>query len=101
MSNLKKTAVDSVAEEYWRSYYADSGYGELWVRTIPKRIKASLEKTAKVGGDLQISPISTCIGKDGVSLEGLVVFPNGKKKAFVADFDHSGKVLDLEALDLE
>lgn len=105
---LKKTAVDSEAAEFWTSYYKDSGYGALWVQSIRKRVSAALEqkapKTAKKasGAEPRITPIATVVGENGVTLEGLAVYGQGDSrvvKAFVADFDHQGKILSFDAVD--
>ena len=107
-TKTRKVAVDSEAKEYWSSYYKDSGYGELWVASIRKRLTAALAqklpKTAKRASSQgpRIMPIATVIGEDGVSLEGLALYQAGKSrtvKAFVADFDHKGNILAFDVVD--
>lgn len=95
--SVKKTAVDSIAEKYWEDYYSETGYGKLWVRKIPMKIKAALKlpKTAaKVAEDFRIDPIASVQTEAGVSLEGFLT-ANGKRLAFSADFSHTGDVLDF------
>lgn len=106
ITKQRKVAVDSVAEEYWSEYYKDSGYGEQWVRKIPVRIKAELRKknaSKALPGSPTIHPLATVITDDGVSLEGIAVFPGPeqkrKAKAFVVDFDHDGNVQSFDVVD--
>lgn len=109
-----KEAVDNTASDYWSDYFGD--YGELWVRDIPRRIKAKLEQghrsAAKAGtppptlGDASISPLGYEITADRVILEGVY---NGQIKAgrrtanttqlFRAEFNHQGELTSFEALD--
>ena len=106
---IRKVAVDEVAAEYWRSLYKDSGYGELWVREIPNRITAALNKQAKTAATTtktssqpryDISPIATVVDENGVSLEGIAaIVGNPKAKfAFCIDFDHKGAVKDFVSM---
>lgn len=105
--SLSKKAVDSVAKDYWTSYYTDSGYGALWVRDIPKRVKASLEKDASLkpilektaAEQLVIRPIvSVPTENGGQSLEAIAVLPNKNRIAFVIDFDAEGNVTAFETV---
>ena len=110
MSNtqMRKTAVDSVAASYWENYYKDSGYGKLWVREIPKRVQAELakkktaEKTEKSAADetVTLRPIATLILDKTVHLEGLATYGSGQVRAFVADFDHDGNIQGFDAADV-
>lgn len=104
---ISKVAVDDVAKEFYRNYYADSGYGELWVRDIPMRVKAELAKkasktaSAKLAGAMDIRPLATVITDQGVHLEGIAVSGQGDAKrvqAFVADFDHEGNVVGFDSV---
>jgi hypothetical protein len=105
---LTKQAADSVAEEYWTQYYKDSGYGALWVREIPKRVKAELTKQTKTASaqapstEPTLHPLSTVITDKAVHLEGLAIFGQGdsrKVKAFVIDFGHDGTVHGFDVVD--
>src|SRR5687768_6626940 len=97
---LRKVAVDSVAAEYWRSYYSESGYGEAWVKKIPMRIRAELQrkknaadsngKTAAATESPNIRPIATVITDEGVALEGVAIYDSGRRQAFAVEFDHNG-----------
>lgn len=95
-NSQRKTAVDSTAEKYWSEYYGE--YGQLWVRKIPMRVKAALaehasqKKLAAVQGEPTIAPLATVITDDGVTLEGVAVWPNALRKAFVIEFSHEGAV---------
>ena len=114
-AQLSKQAVDSVAEEYWSKYYEDSGYGKIWVREIPKRVKAELEKREVVATlqlrrqaglpeDPTIVPLATTRDANSVHLEGLAVYGSGagkKVRAFVVDFDHDGNVHGFDVVDVQ
>lgn len=107
---IRKVAVDEVAASYWKNFYADSGYGELWVREIPNRITAELKKLAKTASadqkqaspSYELFPLATVVDSTGVSLEGIAVHTDvsGKRvrQAFVADFDHKGSVKAFDTL---
>lgn len=109
-TGIRKEAVDSVAEEYWQSYYSESGYGALWTRSIPKRVKAELDKqqpalkqasaqASKSPSIPEIRPIATVIGEDGVSLEGVAIYAEPRTVcAFVVEFDHEGVVKSFDVL---
>ena len=108
--NRRKVAVDSEAERYWSEYYKDSGYGELWTRTIPKKVKAeltrSLGKTASKDliSNPEIRPLTTVITNNQVHLEGLIYLGSGatrRVKAFVVDFDHKGNVQGFDSVDVD
>lgn len=105
-SPIQKTAVDAEAERYWSAYYADSGYGKQWTRSIPKRVRAELLRAARASKTAStlpkeapsIMPLATVIGESGVSLEGLAVYGQGKDRvvrAFAIEFDHDGSVTDF------
>lgn len=115
MTNTKradhvKRAADSVAERYWSDYYKDSGYGKQWVRKIPMRVKAELNKLAKAASKTastlatpELRPIATVITDQAVHLEGLAIYGSGNSKrvrAFVVDFDHEGNVHSFDAVDV-
>lgn len=100
----RKVAVDSVASDYWTSYYSETGYGALWVKEIPKRVRAALQldKTASADSTpaLKITPIATVHGADGVTLEAFVTLPDRKVKAVRIDFDNEGNQLSFNAVDV-
>lgn len=104
---LTKQAVDSNAEGYWEDYYKDSGYGKLWVRKIPMRVKAELTKragkTAAQGTPVEprIRPLTTVVTDTGVHLEGLAIYGQGEARnvtAFVADFNHDGDIVGFDSV---
>lgn len=115
---VAKTAVDASAAKYWADFYKDSGYGKLWVRTIPKRIQAALTKAASATkktanssiGEPNLAAIATVINDDGVILEGTARWNISTKtagkstsrlvlKAFVAEFDHEGNLKGFDVVD--
>lgn len=96
----KKTAVDEAAKRYWQDYF--SSYGEMWVREIPRRIKAALvtKKLAAVSGeddlDADIAPFGYTARSDGgVDLEGALRVADSPPRLFKASFDADGTVLEL------
>jgi hypothetical protein len=105
MTTLRKTALDAEAENYWTEYYKDSGYGEQWVKKIPRRVASELLRRTGAASQphfaLQsITPWATVVHEQGVSLEGTATVASGAKRqvlAFVADFSHEGKVLAFDA----
>jgi hypothetical protein len=103
-NTFNKTAIDANAETYWIEYFKDTGYGELWVRDIPKRVKAALgnkagQKTAAAITASYVSPLATVITTDSVHLEGMVVSAS-YNRAFSAEFSHEGELLDFVAVPL-
>lgn len=104
---FSRVAVDEEAKRYFESYYADSGYGKLWVREIPMRVQAELAKraakTASVAASTSIKPLATVLTDQGVHLEGLAVSGTGKGRkatAFVVDFDHQGNVQGFDSIEI-
>lgn len=102
-ATIHKTAVDAVASAYWTKYFQDTGYGRLWVRKIPRKIKAALAENTKTAsklptGEPEFRPIGAVVHDDGVSLEGVASWPDKTARAFVVDFDHDGNVLDFTSL---
>lgn len=106
MNHHRKIAVDEVAKSYWEQYFADSGYGSAWVREIPKKIKAALSASTRVaslahqasGASPDIRPVANVIDDQGVSLEAFAVYPDRRVVAFVAEFDHQGRLRDFDAV---
>lgn len=92
---VKKVAADKAAKDYWTKYFKSTGYGALWVRDIPRKIKAALapavsKKTAGLD-EAEVQPIAHVITDDYVMLEGRVRV--GKQAhLFAADFDHEGNL---------
>lgn len=103
-NTIQKVAVDSVAEKYWTEYFKDTGYGKLWVRKIPMKLKAELEKGPKTASKTSpllpssFRPIASVITDSGVSIEGLATYANKEVKAFVVDFDHEGNVTSFDSV---
>lgn len=106
MNRHRKVAVDQVAQSYWEEYFADSGYGSAWVRDIPKKVKAALAASSRVASlgrqasasTPDIRPVANVIDDSGVSLEAFAVYPDRKVVAFVAEFDHQGRLRDFDAV---
>lgn len=111
-ATLAKTAVDQAAEDYWKSYFEDTGYGADWVKSIPRRVAAEL-KRAQAGsktasklpaGTPELKHLASSVTDAGVSLEGLAAFGEGVERqvqAFSVDFDHEGEVLSFDTLSLK
>lgn len=112
-ATLRKQAVDSVAASYWEEYYKDSGYGKLWTRNIPMRLKAELAKASKTASaksaatePVELRPLATVWNDEGVSLEGIAVYAGAgadaprTMKAFSVEFDHEGAVRSIDVIDL-
>lgn len=101
MSNLTKTAVDAAAAAYWTEFFSATGYGALWVKDVPKKVKAclalNLKRTAGLD-ETQISGLSVVPHDLGVTIEGLASFPNQTVKAFVADFTHEGDIVAFDVV---
>ena len=112
---MEKTAVDTTTQDYWTAYFGD--YGRLWVRDIPRYIRAAVEgnlrKAAVVGtpppateAEGQVTPLGYAITADRLTLEGRWTGPvrTGRRTAMVAklfraDFTHDGDLVDLTSLD--
>jgi hypothetical protein len=93
---FSRIAIDKAAEDYWTSYYADTGYGEIWVRKIPKMIKTAMFREANLDvRAIDILPFATTTSPKGVWLEGLAS-AGEKRVAFVAEFSHEGDLMDFE-----
>lgn len=93
---FSRSAVDKAAEEYWTKYYADTGYGELWVRKIPKKIRTAMRlETGLDMRSIDIVPLATQASPKGIWLEGMAA-AGQKRVAFVAEFDHDGELMEFE-----
>ena len=96
---MHKEAVDSKTKEYWSAYFKE--YGQMWVRDIPRRIKA--EMTTKLAAkeiEGRVAPLANCTTKDGMlSIEAAFV---GKidgqdaKGTAVAQFAQNGDLKSFE-----
>ncbi len=104
---LSKQAVDQTAIDYWTQYFGE--YGKLWVREIPRNIRASLvpesNRTASDGdGELtesSVVPLGYAVTADRLILDGVFRgrFASGRResKLFRAQFDHDGQLINLES----
>jgi hypothetical protein len=111
MANTKQ-AVDSTAVEYWTSYFGD--YGKTFTKDVPRRVAQvivqGLRRAAKDNAlrvvRAQVIPYGwakTATG--GLTFEGAFrgrVVRGGREntvlRAFAAEFDPSGKVVDVQVL---
>lgn len=109
-----KTAVDKKTQEYWTTYFGD--YGRLWVRDIPRYIRAALtgdlRREAAAGtppiettDESRVTPLGYRVTADRLTLEGRwtgVVKQGSRTKRvarlFRADFTHDGDLLDITTL---
>jgi len=96
MSDNTKTAVDNAARDYWSKYFG--AYGKMWVREIPRRIKAAMTqgKTASAdtsAPDPHIVPSGHVLTSNGgIDLEGALREDSGTYRLFHASFDAEGTV---------
>lgn len=106
---MQKEAVDANASAYWTRYFGDSGYGALWVRKIPQRLKAALSRSPHFKGasrEPDIAPWGHAIKDDGVTVEGVargfVAGEGGQPQrvavAWAAKFDHRGVLQTFDAI---
>lgn len=100
--DIPKTAADKAAKDYWTKYYKDTGYGALWVRDIPRKVKAALAPSLSrkvASAEITIEPFTTVILDDVVVLEGRATI--GKTAhVFAADFDHDGNIRVFTSMQL-
>lgn len=94
-----KTAVDKTTQDYWTAYFGD--YGRLWVREIPRAIKAALvdagARTAATDA-ARVTPLGYRVTADRLTLEGR--YAAGKTaQLFCAEFTHEGDLVEITALD--
>lgn len=107
-----KTAADSKTEDYWVSYFGE--YGKMFVREIPRTIKAALlpdlKRTANSEKrDLQIKsssvvPLGYGVTKDdSLIVEGIVKVSYVDKseirtagRLFTAQFTSDGDLVDFD-----
>ena len=62
---MHKEAVDAKAKEYWSAYFKE--YGQMWVRDIPRRIKAETQtKLAAKELEGSIAPLANSVTKEGL-----------------------------------
>ena len=99
---MERKAVDQIASSYWTDYFKDSGYGALWVRKMPMRIKAALQKDGHYTSGLEpeFSILGHAITADAVKIDGVARAvqhgasgePVRVARSFYAEFDHKGNL---------
>lgn len=106
--SLSKTAVDSVAEKYWTDYFSETGYGKLWVKKIPMRVRAALAQGLTKTASTDVKSVSTevkaiagVVTDTGVTVEGVCKTAGDESYAFVADFTHDGELTGFNSVALE
>ena len=94
-----KTAVDNVAKKYWETYFSE--YGQVWVRSIPRRIKSELQrefKASKIDGN--VCPLAYEKADDGtLSVEAAFsgTIDNKAAKILVtAEFNEDGLLVKCD-----
>lgn len=120
--DVRKHAIDSVAEAYWEAYFKE--YGKQWVRKIPRRVAGAiaehLNATARTAAEHRGEGSGGGAGAGGVSRARIVPFawtrtatgglefeglfrgttlvsgaPVDVHHLFVASFGGDGSLLDL------
>lgn len=93
--------MDKATEEYWSNYFRD--YGKMWVRNIPRRIKAAMVRSKDIGVKIaegHIVPIAYDASDNSLSIEAAF---NGKlddkesQVFIVAEFNDQGRMQKFEA----
>jgi len=90
---MEKIAVDQAAKDYWSNYFKE--YGQMWVRNIPRRIKAEVRRAMKASStEGSVIPLAYEVADDGtLSIEAAFVGKLDDKDAKVlitAEFDDNG-----------
>jgi 5'-deoxynucleotidase YfbR-like HD superfamily hydrolase len=100
-TNIKKVAVDSAAQEYWKLLYKE--YGEALVRDIPRRVKAALATSKKIASadvEATVLPLAHVKRGDVLFVEG--TYQDDKEHLmFFASFDESGDVKNVRTVDIK
>ena len=96
---MEKIAVDQTCKNYWTSYFL--GFGEMWVREIPRRLKQAVRRELKANAiECEVVPLAKDIGKDNtLSIEAAFVGKLDDQDAKVlvtATFSSEGKMQDLD-----
>lgn len=93
--------MDAVTKAYWEEYYKDYDYGRMWVRDIPRYIRAALapQLKRKANGELpkvSVVPLGYAVLKDnGLRTDGLVR-QGGRSRLFTAEFSADGDLRHFE-----
>lgn len=91
-----KTAVDSATKDYWASYFG--AYGKDLVRSIKKRVLASLIATKRAKADATLRPVAFVRSERGYTVEAAV--RSGETRLVIcASLSPTGDVLALRGLD--
>ena len=114
VSDMETLAVDKLTQDYWTSYFGD--YGKLWVRDIPRYIRAAIQGDLRkqatagtpppeAGSESRVTPLGYAITADRLTLEGRWVgnVKQGRRiqrvaKLFSATFTHDGELVGLNAI---
>ena len=100
---MRKDAVDAVTKAYWEEYYKDYDYGRMWVREIPRYIRAAFvpQLRRKANGEVplvQVIPLGYAVLKDkGLKTDG-IVRQGRKDRLFTAEFSASGDLRHFEVV---
>lgn len=98
-----KTAVDAKAEQYYIDYFGE--YGKLFVRKIPRTIKAAvnpkLRRTAAGKRDevrvTDVVPLGYIVtASEDLHLDGVLKVANARDRLFHARFTSDGKLTKLQ-----
>ncbi len=91
---MRKEAVDQASKTYWSEYFRD--YGKMWVRDIPRRVKAGIKKLSNsMSVEGTVAPLASHVGANGVvSVEAAFIGEIDGKQAKVlvtADLNDKGE----------
>lgn len=111
--SLQKIAVDPTAEQYWKDYFEDLGYGEDLVRKLPRRIASAFEKRLAEAAGLhcvqaEVVPHSCRVENGKALFEGTFAAQATKKvgsteyvpvvRTFCATLDGNGRIERMRVL---
>jgi len=96
---MEKKAVDATAKAYWSGYLGQ--LGEMWVREIPRRIKAALKREIQATTlEGTLKPLAHEAAKDGtLSLEAAFTGKVDNRDARIlitAEFNGDGELKSFD-----
>jgi hypothetical protein len=99
MGTFSKQAVDQAAKSYWSDYFKE--YGTAFVRSIPLKVKAAVEKNAGLEqADGVLLPRAAALVSDGLTrLEGVYKHASGDA-LFSALVANDGSVSEVQTIAL-
>lgn len=96
--------VDKLTKDYWSNYFGD--YGKLWVKDIPKRVKAAVDAkrtaaagTAPIDAAGDVVPLGYEITAAALTLEG-AYRTAAATQLFRATFNADGEITDFALRDV-